>query len=697
MKQMELLSIRKLSTKHRKVYRMVSLLTLASMLVSISIVTSPIATAELQSAQPSEGQSDKQAQPKSPKQNQPQGQREKTGGEQRQPRQEKARKGGEASPVSEQGAIPPPPPLPAEERAQPPTGAPPAGLPPEFAGRVIRDEKIRVEFSFVKTEIEHVIQFFSKVTGKVFVLHPQLEGTVTIIAPTPLTIDQAFDVLSAVLHVRGFAMIGGIKDPIIKIVPLSEAKTQATDVRTDAQKPVAPEAKKTKEQPEHKARRLVPADRLVTQVIPLKHVSAKQLQQELTPLVSSQNALITSTTAGNLLIITDTERNVERLMQIVRMVDVGMAEAMELAIIPLKYADAQQLARILSQLFSVLGGMPMQQRQQGRQRPPGAPRPSRPQERGRQPTATPMSLQLSVQIVAEPRTNSLIVWASKERMKQVRELVKQLDVETTEVLDVEVIPLQHADATEIERILSEIFEPPTVPAGRPGSGPAPMLRMPLARPGEQPSRTALSAYATITADPRTNSLVVAATAEKMQIIKALVEKLDIDITPPIEVEIIPLKYADATSMAEIIQTLFEEGLGGAGLSPEMRTRLRIYRYYSRIRQRGGTATRSKGEMEQQVVVTADERANALVVAATRENIDRVKKIVEQLDKEFAPPVTARVFKLQYADAAQVADMLNQLFEQTPGGQRGFPFFFGMRRGVTQRERMLGLRENVVEA
>lgn len=585
-----------------------------------------------------------------------------------------------SEPKAEQKASPPEPPKGAEgiqpsERSGQPT-LPRRQFGFSEPGRVVYDKELKLEFSFVRTDIEHVIQFFSKVTGKVFVLHPQLEGTVTIIAPSPLTVEQAFEVLSAVLHVRGFAMLGTPRDFIIRIVPLSEARTQAVELRTDT-KP-----QQEMSQPQKGERPVVSPDQLVTQVIPLRYANAKQLQQELAPLISAQNALIASTTAGNLLIVIDTQRNVERLMNIVRMVDVSVAEAMELAIIKLKYADAEQLAQILTRLFGIVeptpprpGAPPGQPQQPEGARPPQA-----------QPQPQPRAVELQVQIVPEPRTNSLIVWASKERLKMVRELVEQLDVETTELLTFEVIPLRHADAVEVDRILSEIFE--AMPGARVEGGAAPSVRLPRTA---ETLRGTLSAYAIVSADPRTNSLIVAATVEKMQFIKAIVEKLDVDIMPPIEIEVIPLKYADAVTLADTLRALIQEGFAIGRMPQEFRFQ------FERFRTR--TVARSRGELERQIAIAADERANALIIAATKENIERIKQLVSELDKDFAPPVMARVFRLQYADAAQVADILNQLFEQTPGGQRGFGGFFWWagRQQPTGAARLAGLRRNVVEA
>ncbi|MCX7969888.1 MAG: hypothetical protein N3B10_15550, partial [Armatimonadetes bacterium] len=194
-----------------------------------------------------------------------------------------------------------------------------------------------VELNFVRAEISAVLEFYSKATGKIFVPHPNLDGTLTLIAPFRLSIDEAMQVLAAALEVRGFTLMPE-GDRIVKIVPITEAR----------QKPVETFFGDVRKPP-------VPPSQLVTQVFELRYLNARQMQSELQPLLSAQNALIASTTIGNLLILTDTQANVERIAQILKLMDVDLSTKVEIAIIPLQYADAQQLAQTLAQLLRPFG------------------------------------------------------------------------------------------------------------------------------------------------------------------------------------------------------------------------------------------------------------------------------------------------------------------------------------------------------
>ncbi|MFN4180040.1 MAG: secretin N-terminal domain-containing protein, partial [Armatimonadota bacterium] len=102
----------------------------------------------------------------------------------------------------------------------------------------------------------------------------------------------------------------------------------------------------------------------------------------------------------------------------------------------------------------------------------------------------------------------------------------------------------------------------------------------------------------------------------------------------------------------------------------------------------------------EVRIAADTRANALIIAATKENLALIKQLVAELDRDYMPPVKVRVFELKYADATQVADMLSRMVQTTAPQQRGFGFFFaGMpfEQRVLGQQQWMGLQQNVVVA
>ncbi len=530
-----------------------------------------------------------------------------------------------------------------------------------------------VELNFVRAEISAVLEFYSKATGKIFVPHPNLDGTLTLIAPFRLSIDEAMQVLAAALEVRGFTLMPE-GDRIVKIVPISEARQKAVETYVgDVRKP------------------FVPPSQLITQVFELKYLNARQMQSELQPLLSAQNALITSTTIGNLLIITDTQANIERISQILKLMDIDLSTKVEIAIIPLQYADAQQLAQTLAQLLGPFGVVIGTAARAAAPTPaPGQPGPPTP--------AAPTSAVTTASIYIVPFThnNSLLVWAPKERMAWIKELIAKLDTPAAEALQIEIFRLQFADAIDLDRILSELFERRQIPAIQPGQMPF----QPPQQPGQQQQaaqrRTAVPTEpeAIITADPRTNSLIVAASREKMEAIRNLIQQLDVDARPNLQFEIIPLQRAYAPDLAQILQTLLFEGTTAA----QRQAGLRFAGAFA-----PGTAVSqvSTGLVRTgEVRIAADNRSNALVIAATKENLALIKQLVAELDKDYSPPVKVRVFELKYADATQVADMLSRMVQTTAPQQRGFGFFFAgipFEQRVLGQQQWMGLQQNVVVA
>ncbi|MER3500971.1 MAG: hypothetical protein C4295_05740 [Candidatus Fervidibacterota bacterium] len=585
-------------------------------------------------------------------------------------------------PPPEQPQPPEQPPQPPEQPQAPeqPAPQPPApGQPPTLPaptrteGRIFHERRgVMVELNFVRAEISAVLEFYSKATGKIFVPHPNLDGTITLIAPFRLSIDEAMQVLAAALEVRGFTLMPE-GDRIVKIVPIVEARQKAVETYFgDARKPA------------------VPPSQLVTQVFELRYLNARQMQAELQPLLSAQNALLASTTIGNLLIVTDTQANIERIGQLLKLMDIDLSAKLEIAVIPLQYADVGQLAQTLGQWLApfgvVVGTAP--RGAAPALGPPGAPAPAA--------AATGVTT-ASIQIVPFPHNNSLLLWAPKERMVWIKELIAKLDTPATEALQVEVFRLQFADALDLERILSELFERRRAAALQPGQAPFQPPQQPDQQPPTAPQRRAVPTEpeAIITADPRTNSIVAAAPREKMEVIRALIQQLDVDARPNLQFKIIPLNRAYAPDLAQILQTLLFEGTPAAQRQAG-----------ARFAAFGAPATMvsqipSGGIVRSgEVRIAADTRANALVVAATKENLALIEQLVAELDRDYLPSVKVKVFELRYADATQVADMLSRIVQTTAPRQQGFGFFFAgipFEQRVLGQQQWLGLQQNAVVA
>jgi type II secretory pathway component GspD/PulD (secretin) len=252
-----------------------------------------------------------------------------------------------------------------------------------------------IVLNFDNADIETVIHAASEIVGFNYVLAPDVRGKVTVQTSGRIATEDVFGVLLAILEVQGFTAVKA--GSLYKIVRIEGARERAVPTIVGG---TADPTRTT--------------DEVITQIVPVRFTNVNDLSALLRPLVSSRGNLIAHRET-NILVITDAASNVRRLLDIVRLVDVEVAIE-ELQIIPIRYADANDLAAILNQLFStgrvraVTPGAP------GVVAPPPAPLPTAPPTApgtllppsapGQQPTATGERPPL---IVAERRSNSLIV------------------------------------------------------------------------------------------------------------------------------------------------------------------------------------------------------------------------------------------------------------------------------------------------
>jgi general secretion pathway protein D len=233
------------------------------------------------------------------------------------------------------------------------------------------------------------------------VLSPAARGRkVTVQTSGKISSDEVWGVLLTILDVNGLAAVRS--GNLYRIIP-REGVPQ-TPVKTIVGRETPP---------------TLPPDEVVTQVVPLRFVNAPDAVALLRTFVPAQGA-ITAHRETNLLILTDTVANIRRLLDMLQLVDVEVALS-ELQIIPLRHADAQELAALLAQLFVT------------RQAPgqPGAPTPPPPLP-GAPAAPAPGPLGAATErplIVPERRSNSLVVHARKADMETIRRLVDKLDVD----------------------------------------------------------------------------------------------------------------------------------------------------------------------------------------------------------------------------------------------------------------------------
>src|ERR1019366_5714088 len=165
----------------------------------------------------------------------------------------------------------------------------------------------------------------------IIVLDTHVNGNVSVISSHPMTRDEAVDLLNAVLNKNGYAAIRDGRT--LTIVDKNDAKTRDIPVRIGNVPAAIPKNAE-----------------IVTQIIPIRFVEARQLVSDLTSFVSPQ-ATVVANEAGNSIVITDTQQNIRHLAEIIRAIDDSAEASTEIRVFPLKHASPIDLATELGNVF----------------------------------------------------------------------------------------------------------------------------------------------------------------------------------------------------------------------------------------------------------------------------------------------------------------------------------------------------------
>jgi general secretion pathway protein D len=314
-----------------------------------------------------------------------------------------------------------------------------------------------ITMNFRDVDIHVLIKFISDLTGRNFLVDPAVKGNVTILCPEKVTLDEAYRVFLSTLEVQGFTAVDSGK--VVKIFPSGTARTKGTETIRPGE-----------------MRR--PEDRIITQLIPLKAAHAGDIAKALGPLVEKTGALIPYP-ESNTLILIDSLSNVNRLLKIIAELDVSGSEAVR--VFRLGQAKAEELAKKLQALF---------QDEKGRKEVSDKP----------------------VRVIADERTNAVVVMAEPKTLSGIAGLVADLDQEVQRPREnIHLYALENARAEELVKVLTEL----------PGKG-----------GGEEKDKTKpavpapLSKDVQITADKATNTLVIVAEPEEYQILHRIIQRLD---------------------------------------------------------------------------------------------------------------------------------------------------------------------------
>ena len=286
------------------------------------------------------------------------------------------------------------------------------------ASPALTDNQITMNFQNV--DIPVLARFISEITGRNFIIDESVRGKVTIISPTKVTPEEAYQAFQSALQIKGFTTVQTGKT--IKIIP-------ARNVRSDAPLTESQQPAETR------------GDEYVTRMIKLKNVDASPLVQVLQPMVS-HDGLVAAYPEDNTLILTDDAYNVERLLKIIGSLDVqGMQN--NVVVIPLKLAFATELAPEIEQIMGAPSSSQM-------------PRPGGIVLAGQAGTAGTSTGVFKV--IPDERTNCLIVLAGPLQMGQIQDIVAKLDIQPPNATSrIHVYRLKNADALGMLQVLSNLL------------------------------------------------------------------------------------------------------------------------------------------------------------------------------------------------------------------------------------------------
>lgn len=190
----------------------------------------------------------------------------------------------------------------------------------------------------------------------------------------------------------------------------------------------------------------------------------------------------------------------------------------------------------------------------------------------------------------------------------------------------------------------------------------------------------MPSYATMTANESSNAIVYTDTQTNVRRMVEIIRALDTSISSISQVRVFPLRYSDATELAETIEELFtvedqsNNRRGGRGGFPGFGGFGRGGRGGGGEEEQGGDSAAMQAVSR--IVAVADERSNSLIVSAADELMPLIEQVVKDVDTSIDDITELRVFKLENADATEMSELITELFsdEQSQAPQFGFPGF-----------------------
>ncbi|MFK7977617.1 MAG: type II secretion system secretin GspD [Halioglobus sp.] len=345
------------------------------------------------------------------------------------------------------------------------------------------------------TDIQELIKFVAQATETTIVVDPAVKGKVKVVSSKPVSRDELWELFLSILEVHGYTAVrsGGV----VRVIQAKDARSSPVGVSDG-------DPGRT-------------TDEYVTQVIRLENISAAKLIPVLRPLVPQQ-AHMAAYSPSNAIIISDVSSNIDRIRGIIERMDRSAVQQTD--IVKLRYAVAEDVVSMLDKL------------NKSEAKATGATEPE-------------------VLLVADSRTNSVLINGDELERARLRTLVNHLDTPLEQSGNVKVVYLEYADAKDTAEVLTKVMKNISQLEGADGK------------------KSKSSQTSTIEADEGTNALIITAATDEMAALEAVIQRLDIRRAQVlVEAIIVEMNIRDGQELG--LQWLFtqENGFYGGNITDQ---------------------------------------------------------------------------------------------------------------------------------
>ena len=447
-----------------------------------------------------------------------------------------------------------------------------------------------IQLSFQGANIDMVVQWLAQTTGKTVVKHPQVQCQLTITSSKKVSQREAINIVYRALALEGFSAIETRQS--IMIVPEGKEPRMTPEVVDGS----------LKDLPEGRQR--------LTKVFSLSHVQAAALKDKVQAALSDKATIMLDDRA-NQMIITDFNDNLRVVGELIAALDTDRPEDVAVRILALKHMSAVDLAKELAPLYQKING-----------KSPGN----------------------AIDVVADDRSNSLIILSSESDFSSLQRIIAALDTNDAQEKARKTFVLKNADAQDVAKQLQDL-----------GQDPESNSRYPyyIYESGSS-DNSKDNKKLRVVADRRRNAVIVQAPPAEMVGVEKMINELDEPVAGEnLAPKIFRLKYVSATDMEDVLNELFLK---------KQQTRSYWDYYFDNGSGGNSDASDSAGRLYGKVRITSEPYSNSLLITSnSKENLAVIEDVLRQLDSPSEAGESTLHVPLMFAKASVMARNINILF------------------------------------